>query len=277
MKNIINKIYILLFAIVAIGFNACVEPDDLVTSNVNTGGLVEATTGNVPYKLGATPSFDVSINVPAGPAISSVEVYKSFTTVGGVKSNSVLLTSIAIAGGNTSAEVPKTFTLTYADLKEGITVEGSPLPDSELDLSIGDSWKLEYTSVMTDDSRQVLNNASTNVSVANFFAGGYTSNVTYEHPVGMQIDHVDYKKDLLALNANKCETYMAGWTDVQLFITVNSDNTVLVESNEDDWDPLHNIAWGTNSYDPATGTIHIFYGYTRSNGTRMFEEKFTVR
>lgn len=92
MKKIINKIYILLFALVAIAFNACVDPIDHVTSIVKSGGLVEPVTQNVPYKLGATPSFDVTVKIPVGPAITSLEVYKVFTTVGGVKSNSVLQT-----------------------------------------------------------------------------------------------------------------------------------------------------------------------------------------
>ncbi len=278
MKNIINKTYILLFAMIALVLNSCVEPVDLITSNVNTGGLVVPVTKNVPYKLGATASFDVTVTVPVGPAITSIEVYKVFTTVDGESSSKVLQTSIPVSGGNVSAEVETSYTLTYADLKSGITVGGSALPDDETDLSIGDSWRMEYISVMADDSRQVVNNAGTTVSVANFFAGAYISNVTYDHPTaGMQIDGVDYKKDLLALDATKCETYMSGWTDVQLYITILGPNTVIVESNPDEWDELHTIDWGTNSYDPVTGNIDIYYGYTRSNGTRKFEEHFTLR
>lgn len=199
MKNIkVNKLYMLLLAVIAVVFNACVEPEDLVTSDAKTGGLVEPVTRNVPYKLGATASFDVKVNIPVGPAITSLEVYKVFTTVDGVSSTSVLQTTIDVGGANSSAVVEKTYSLTYADLKSGISVGGSPLPDDELDLSIGDSWNLEYVSVMADDSRQVVNNASTNVSVANFFAGAYTSNVTYIHPTaGPQIEGSDFKKDLL--------------------------------------------------------------------------------
>ena len=70
-----------------------------------------------------------------------------------------------------------------------------------------------------DDGRKVENVVKTVVGVANFFAGPYISNVTYNHPTsGLLIDHVDYEKSLVAISADECETYMSDWTDVQLFI-----------------------------------------------------------
>ena len=83
MKALMNKIYIGLLAVLMVSVNSCVEPEDLMTADAKTGGLVNPLTSNVPYKLGATPSFDVDLSVVKGPGIVNVEVLKSFETVDG--------------------------------------------------------------------------------------------------------------------------------------------------------------------------------------------------
>ena len=66
MKNlIIMRKYFKYLAVALVGsfffLSSCIETDDLMTSNVGVGGLVTPVAKNIPYKLGATPSFDVSV------------------------------------------------------------------------------------------------------------------------------------------------------------------------------------------------------------------------
>ncbi|MFZ5939864.1 MAG: hypothetical protein ACOYXB_04760 [Bacteroidota bacterium] len=278
-KRIFSISTLLLSAGFMLMLNSCIEPVDLMTSDVETGGLISADK-TFPYKLLATPSFDVNVSALKGPAIQTIEVYNSFTHKVSKDtldvSEEVLLTTIDIAGANASDNVAKSFTLTYADLKEGLTFENYTLPADEGELQIGDNWSLKYVSVMAD-GRKVTNTVTTVIGVANFFAGDYISNVTYNHPTsGLLIDHVDIPKSLVAISADECETFMSDWTDVQLFIQIDlGSGTVTVRSNEDEWDALHTLPDGTNSYDEETGVIHIWYGYTRANGTRAFEELMT--
>ena len=83
MKNILNKTYVLVFAMLALALNSCVEPDDLITSDAKEGGLVDVLSGNIPFKSGTNPTLEVSFEIPVGPGIQTVEVAKSFTTVDG--------------------------------------------------------------------------------------------------------------------------------------------------------------------------------------------------
>ena len=71
--------YIILSALVVLvfGLTSCDQYEDVMTGDVNTGGLVNVT-GSVPYKLGSTPSFDVTVTIPQGPGIQSIKVYNTF-------------------------------------------------------------------------------------------------------------------------------------------------------------------------------------------------------
>jgi len=50
------------------------------------------------------------------------------------------MTTIDVAGANTSDDVEKSLTLTYDDLKKDILVDGAALPADELELAIGNAW-----------------------------------------------------------------------------------------------------------------------------------------
>ncbi len=276
MKNIINRTYILLFAIISIALNSCVEPVDLITSNAETGGLVDPQVSNFPYKIGATTSFDIGITVPIGPGIQSIEVSNVFITKGGDVSNEVLMSTVDVSGANTTQEIDASFTLTYADLKEGITVNGSPLPASDVDLTIGDSWELSYTAIMMDDSRKVINNATTNIGVANQYAGNYQVDGTFNHPTG-GIRAINREKFLNPIDAYTCKTYvgdLSGYgTDYDIYVIVNADNTVTVKGTEDTVTDI--IMDGVNKYDPATGKFTLNYYYVGSTGNRIISEVYT--
>lgn len=276
MKNIFNKLFIPLFAVLMIAFNACVEPVDLITSNVRTGGLVDPQVSNFPYKIGATTSFDVGVVIPIGPGIQAIEVNNVFVTKDGDESNQVLMSTVDVGGANATEEVELSFTLTYADLKSGITINGGSLPDADVDLTIGDSWVLSYTAIMSDDSRKVINNAKTNIGVANQYAGDYQVDGTFNHPTG-GVRAINREKFLSPIDAYTCKTYvgdLSGYgTDYDIYLVVNADNTVTVKGTDDTVTDI--IMDGVNEYDPATGKFTLNYYYVGGGGNRVIYEVYT--
>lgn len=269
MKKIIYSL--LSIAIVAMLFTSCEQTyDDFMTGNVNTGGLVSPTK-TFPYKLGGTTTFDLTVDIPKGPGIVSIEIYKTYTGKA-----EVLDRTIEVGSANTAASVTKTVTWDYASL-----INGLGMPANESELTIGDAWTIKYVSIM-EDGRSVTSGVKTVVGVANFFAGSYSTNVTYRHPsFGAYPDNIyvdaPFDKDLVAINANTCETYMSTWTDAPMKISINDDNSLSVE-----WVDRTDVFLGDpydatkiSYYDRETGVIYLYYHYDGTGGYRVFWEVFT--
>jgi hypothetical protein len=284
MKKITNKIFqFVTLALILFSFKACIEPEDLVTSDAKTGGLVEPQISSLPYKLNATPSIEIPVIIPKGPGVTSVEVHNVFTTVDGEASNDVVITTLNIGGANQSAEMQQTISLTYTDLINNINVGGNPLPANEVDLNIGDSWTLSYTAKM-DDGRTVENGSVTIVGVANFFAGNYDAHIVYHHPSygtypnDVYVDEIN-SKSLTALDASTCKTDFGVWGTAgeTIYITVNPDYSISI--TVENWS--YDVSLGdpndpskVSHYDPATGIIYLYYSYSGAGGFRIFWEEF---
>ncbi|NQU34746.1 MAG: hypothetical protein HQ521_16070 [Bacteroidetes bacterium] len=271
MKKIIFSF--LSLAIVALMFTSCEQTyDDFMTGDVQTGGLVSPLK-SFPYKLGGTTTFDVSVDIPKGPGIVTIEVYKTYTGKA-----EVLHGTIDVASANANDNVTKSMSLDYAAL-----INGLGMPADESELLIGDSWTLSYVSIM-EDGRSVKNGAKTAIGVANFFAGDYNAHILYHHPsVGDYPNNIAVEetneKGLIATSANTCKTEFAVW-DNECWITINSDNSITFVVS-DTWS--YDVSLGVpdhpelvSSYDPATGTIQLYYNYMGSGGYRIFHETFTV-
>ena len=130
-KSIISFVSLVM---VTLFFTSCENTaDDFMTSNAKTGGLVSATK-SFPYKLGGTTSFDVSISIPKGPGIVSIDVYKTYTG-----KSKVLDQTINVASANATGDVTKSIKYTYATLSAGLQ-----MPADEGQLTIGDSFKMSY-------------------------------------------------------------------------------------------------------------------------------------
>jgi len=269
MKKIIFSI--LSLAIVAMLFTSCEKSyDDFMTGNVEVGGLV-LPLSSFPYKLGGTTTFDVTVDIPKGPGIVSVEVYKTYTDKA-----EILDQTIDVASANAEGALTKTLVYDYVAL-----IDGLGMPADESELLIGDGWTLSYYAIM-EDGRSVLSSGKTTISVANFFAGEYISHVIYHHPsIGVYPNDVyvdaNYSKTLVATNANTCMTYMSTWADTPMTITINANNSLSV-----DWDGRSDVNFGdpndpsvVSHYDPVTGIIYLYYNYSGSGGFRIFSEVFT--
>lgn len=257
--------------------------DDLMTGNVKTGGILEATSA-IPYKLGSTPKVDVTIDIPKGPGIKDVEIYRTYLNLdddGELVSlkPKVLDQTVNIGSANSTDNVTKTVSYTYSQLCTGLS-----MPADETQLTIGEKWVLSYVSVM-DDGRKVDVATTTTISVANFFAGPYVKDMKYFHPTAGGVypttPYSAYQEnvDMEALNASECWDWFGVWEDTKIIIHINADNSVqltFVDRSDANMGDPNNPA-NVCSYDPVTGVIKLYYNYPGSGGFRIFWVTYTPR
>jgi hypothetical protein len=268
------KVFLLVFAALGFLFNACNKSEDLVTADAKTGGLVNPT-GSVPYKLGATPTVNISVTIPQGPGIASIEVYNTYTSnVTGSSSNQVLMSTVDVSSANTTEEVVKSFVITYADLRKDLVIDGAGLPSDETLLPIGDYWELSYTSVMAD-GRKVVNNATTTIAVANIYAGFYQCVGVFHHPTAGDRP-INEEKFLTPLSAYSCSIPAGdlGASGYSVTITVDPSTNDVSFSNGAPTDMFANPDI-RSYYDPANGHFYLHYFYVGGTGNRVMDEEYT--
>ena len=273
MKKIINITrWPLLFGFILLAAASCFKNDDLVTADAKEGGLITPITSNVPYKLANTPQVDVTLEIPTGPAITSIKVYNSFySTNDTAASNEVMMMDVPVTGSTIL------FTVTYNDLKKDLLVKGNPLPADETLLGIGSRWTLVYHAVLSD-GREVINNAVTVIGVANIYAGDYHVTGVFNHPLNGPRD-INEDKSLTAISAYQVTSTTGDLgPDYPTIITVNpTDNTCTVEKHPDNplANPITMTPGETSYYDPSTGKFFLYYQYEGSGGARVISEEYT--
>jgi hypothetical protein len=269
------KLFLLVFTALGFLFTACNESEDLVTDNAKTGGLV-IPTSSIPYKLGATPTVDIDVTIPMGPGIASVKVFNKYVNnVDGTESNVVLMKTIDVASANVSEDLNTSYSLTYNDLKQDIVIDGNSLPTDETLLPIGDYWELSYISVMADDGREVVNNATTGIAVANIYAGFYQCVGVFHHPTAGDRP-INEEKFLTPLSAYSCRIPAGdlGASGYAVTITVDPETNDVSFSDgaPTDFFPQE----GKRSYyDPSNGHFYLWYFYVGATGNRVIDEEYT--
>jgi hypothetical protein len=269
-----TKVFLLVFTVLGLVFSACNKSEDLVTKDAKTGGLV-IPTGSIPYKLGATPTVDISVTIPKGPGITTIEVYNKYISLStGSESNQVLMSTIDVASANATGEIVKSYSITYADLKKDLVIGGEGLPADELLLPIGDSWELSYTSVMTD-GRKVVNNAVTGISVANIYAGFYQCVGVFTHPTAGPRP-INEEKFLTPLSAYSCSIPAGdlGASGYSVTITVDPVSNDVSFSNGAPTDMFAQPD-KRSYFDPANGHFYLHYFYVGATGNRLMDEEYT--
>jgi hypothetical protein len=275
MKSKIN-LFILIFTLLGLLFSACNKSEDLLTADAKTGGLV-IPTANFVYKLGGTPQVDLSVAMPKGPAIVSIEVYNSFTwnsDTATYTSNEILLKTIDAASANLTEDASKSYTLTYTDLIKDLAVLGSALPADESQLTIGSFWTLKYVSVLSD-GRKVANNNSTKIQVANQYAGYYQCVGVFHHPTAGDRP-INERKFLTPISAYTCNIPAGdlGASGYSVNITVDpATNDVTFSAGA----PVEILGSTTERsyFDPANGHFYLHYFYIGSTGARVIDEEYT--
>lgn len=271
-----KRIFILLLFSPMLFLTSCLENEDLMTSDVKTGGLIVPGTSSFPYKLGETTTINLAVKVPQGPAVSAIKVTSQFYNVVTKKSSNVVpLTTINVGGANATADADVAFSVTYADLSKDIVVDGTPLSAVESDNNIGDTWTLTYTSVV--DGRDAINGSKTTIAVANKYAGLYQCVGTFQHPTAGTRD-VNEEKFLTPLDAFACWTGAGDLGGAGYFVTVTVDpatNVVTCSTGPDGAADIANYPGENSYYDPADGTFHLSYFYVGGSGNRVMREVWT--
>lgn len=268
-------------ALLVLGLNSCLMNDDLMTADAKAGGLVESSE-LVQFLPKSNEGVDIDLKVYQGPAIQTVKVYKQFYhNATGEASNFVLLGNFNINGQNTNDTLLLSQNYSWAQLIQGISVNGYTLPSDPLNADIGDYFILKYVSVMAD-GREVTSNARTEVLIANSYAGYYLADLTFFHPnFGTYPDnpyrHVQFVKELITTDGSTCYTSFALWGAYgeTMYITINPDNSISFEVFGFDYivkegDPNNLLLY--SHYDPLTGIIYLYYHYEGPGGNRIFWE-----
>jgi len=281
ITNIKSMQVAVLIAAFTMLMSSCLMDDDLMTSDVKTGGLVEG-----PWLVQLLPksssSVDVEIKVYQGPAIQEVKVYKQFFhNATNQSSDFVELGNISVSGQNLSDTIMLSQAFTWQQLKDGIQLENYTLPDDPTNADIGDYFILKYVSVL-DDGREVTSNSQTEVLVANSYAGFYLSDLTYFHPNFGTYPTEPYRdmqftKELITIDGSSCYTNFAVWGEYgeTMNITVNPDNSISFEVFGFDYiveegDPYNSLLY--SHYDPLSEKIYLYYHYDAPGGFRIFWE-----
>jgi hypothetical protein len=165
-----------LATVIALLALACTEPDP-VTYDLNNAvvptqsdAYVQVNTPVIGFQAG-TEKYGLAVNVINGVnSISKLNVYSTFTGTSGVSSNEVLLTSYPVSAKTREVIIDS---LTYADLKAGLTLDGDPLPEDELELAVGASWALRLEGVNAAGEVVPINGGGISVAVLSPYAGIY--------------------------------------------------------------------------------------------------------
>lgn len=263
MKKLIFSALSIIFAVLA--FTSCeLNPKDLMTDGVDTGGIL-IPTPSVPYKLGGTPSFDIGINIPKGPGVASIEVYKKYTG-----KSEVLDQTLSTGSPNLTEDADVNLTYTYSQLSAGLD-----MPADELVLTIGDAWTLRYVSIM-EDGRKVDVSKKSTITVANKYAGYYQCEGIFTHPVNGPRP-INEKKFLTPIDANSCWGNAGDLGAAGYFVklTVDPATNLVTCSTWDDGIEMANQPGKDNYFDPATGEYHVSYFYVGGTGNRLMDEVWT--
>lgn len=299
-----KKIAYLLFMITILGVVSCSDDNyDTLTGNQNEGGLLTVKKVLVPYVVGNGNDFEYGAEISAFQGdvkVLSVDVYKTFTNVAGETSNSALLKSISFPNANQVENLA--FTVTFNELREGLTLNGVPLTNDDSTLNIGDFWTLKYVS-KTSKGTEVVNLTTTKVAVGTRFAGKYKVLQCDYWRIGVPRPDVTGSflgteviiESVNSTTYRKLE-YAGPFNGNQFYFTIDSNDVVLVPvsyngsvqllngqptinctSNPADMANACNVAGLQNTVvrDDVNGKdkIYMTYGYlTAGSGPREFYE-----
>lgn len=310
----IKKISILFLSLVA--FYACNDEQldvDNWDGNATTGGLLDIENTAINYVVGNPGPYTATVGVNQGAVkTTSVRISKTFYTTETVvdpitleeevtilKSNTIDdFKTIAIADTDQSSVFSYTFTFT--ELIEGLSIDGSDLSTNDGDYTIGDYWELTYYSTSSNGEHQTVN--TTQATVSTRFAGVYNVIAGEYWRLGDNTDRLDWwVGSQVTIKSIDATTYewsewgiLAGWTDNTLYFQI--DPNTLEITYPEEWngvaqtlnaEPLItlqccasdvvNAATKTETpdqatmYDSGADTLDLVYGYyTAGSGPREF-------
>lgn len=139
------------------------------TTEVLTDPFLQIITSVIPFQAGI-PSYTMEFNVVNGlKRITAVEIYSVFSDAAtGAQSNEVLFGTYPLDADDLTVVLDD---ITYDDLKAGLTVNGAPLPDNQVDIAIGSGWLFRFVGKKAEGDFGL--NGNIRVGVLSRFAGNY--------------------------------------------------------------------------------------------------------
>ncbi len=206
MKFIINAFMV--FLAISLTFS-CVD-EDLVNYGSETNAsrndaflevlintpVVSFVAGNENYDI------DFLVVSPDSDEVTRVDVYTQFVGAEG-ESNEVLLNSYDIPAGQNTTNI--TDQITYDQLRDGLMLNGSALPDNQVELPVGASWTLRLDPVNTS-GETVFSAGNITVAILSPFAGTYRVIESGYFRIGVESGATD-------------------WTGTEIFIGSVDENT----------------------------------------------------
>jgi len=221
----------LLLAIMPLFFTQCDSTDDLVTENATVGGLVELTSPNLNYVVGNTSPYSFSFFVYQGTEkISKVYFYKSYYSVADTLwSNEVLESTYTIT--NPLNHYVTSDGYYYADLIEGLTVDGNAISSSDGDLSIGDMFMFRIVTELEDGTQQQIAGKEL-LTVSTRYAGKYKFIAGEYYRIGVPYPSTYWTgtQDFWEVKSIDAKTYLfqgvAAWPLEKFYFQIEDDGTI---------------------------------------------------
>lgn len=219
-KHLIRRYFIM--AVTVLCWLACEEDREVDYSEAdaieleNADPYLQVVTGFVPFEVG-TKAYGVQFNAINGTkTLSTVKMYGTFYDAEtGTYSNEALYGEYPI---ESSGRTVITDSLTYDELKEGLTVNGNTLPDADTAIFAGSGWSFRFEGDFASGETKSLTGEIN--MVLSKYAGIYTvSESTY---MRIQFDLTTFPDE-----------GVAHWDDNEVFIGFVDQNTL-----------SYNDAWG---------------------------------
>lgn len=293
MKRLIKLIY-LLALLLSLGMVSCLKDEEfddgwiqsvrnssqpkmvevaLSTSSANQFLVLSFNNSNVDTIVNLIP---VNLST-AGPATEDIQVTLT-------QKNS-LVTDYNAANG-TDYKVPTASMFSVVNTGGVVTIpKGSNTAYLQVKLKpsafLGDSWALGYEISAVDKAGYTisgnLKSGIVAIGVKNQYEGNYYATGYFQHPtVPRDIDHEDY---LSTAGPNSVQKTLGDLSGVNIVLTINPDNTVSIAPGSGTSGTTAAVAamggdaTYNNTYDPATKTFWLKYGYPQPAPTRIITEK----
>jgi hypothetical protein len=223
---------------------SCTTTDwsDELTGDASEGGLATINNIGVGYVVGNDATYTVTGSVYQGNVqTNTIDVYKSFTSATtGSTSNEILLTTMPISNTTIGDSPTFEFSFTYEELIAGLEIDGSPLPENDADLSIGDFWTLKYVS-STSIGNKNTNAAKTKVSVGTRFAGFYYVDIGIYYRIGVLRDDVAWPAEMLIESVDavtyRCVEYFGAFDGNVYYFEIDVNDKITYPDETPDGDP----------------------------------------
>jgi len=195
-----NKLFIALFTSASL-IISCNESVDLLTDGAQTGGFVDVTNKALGYVVGNPGPYTVEFLArQTTSSIESIELHKSFTSTqkyidvddnNKEKDTTFVSNEVLDRTINITEEHDHFITTTYdySELIADLTINNlggtnEPLPVSDLDLTIGDSWNFRVV-VNMKDGRTLEQGYTFSFSVSTRYAGIYKVDYAEYYRIGV--------------------------------------------------------------------------------------------